>query len=177
MENTTLTISSDGVKVQGRYYTVSNGFTSKQDGSVSIAIKDLLSVDYVKRRSKRIMYIVLVLGSLLIFALSGVRTSIERTIESLDFKSIQTTYKTVQNVNDAIQNSNSSDFYKSLKIIVTGIIVLTSVVCIFCVIYLFSRRRFVEITTMQGTYRIIVQHGDKELHRVVSQLQARILRR
>lgn len=96
MKNTTLTLSSDGVKIQGSYYTVSNGFTSKQDGSISIPYKDLLSVDYVKRRSKRIMYIVLLLGSLLILVLSGVRTNIGRTIESLDFKSLQSTYITAQ---------------------------------------------------------------------------------
>lgn len=76
MENTTITLSGDSVKIQGKYYTVSNGFLSKQDGTVTIPYKDLLSADYVKRRSKRIMYIVLLLGSLLLLVLSGVRTSI-----------------------------------------------------------------------------------------------------
>ncbi|MFY9174156.1 MAG: hypothetical protein WAO24_02250 [Peptococcia bacterium] len=177
MKNTTLTLSSDGVKIQGSYYTVSNGFTSKQDGSISIPYKDLLSVDYVKRRSKRIMYIVLLLGSLLILVLSGVRTNIGRTIESLDFKSLQSTYITAQKINDAVQNSNSSDFYKTLKVIVTGIIILTAIVCVFCIIYLFSRRKFIEITSMRGTYRVAVQGGDMELPHVVSQLQARISQR
>mgnify|MGYP000899226806 CR=1 FL=1 len=176
MENTTLTLSGDSVKIQGRYYTVSNGFTSKQDGSVSIPYRDLLSVDYVKRRSKRVMYIVFVLGSLLILALSGVRTGIVRKIESLDFTSVQSAYKTAQNISDTIRNTGG-DLYKALKAIVTGIIVLTSIVCIFCIIYIFSGRRFVEITSMRGTYRVVVQRGDKELLNAVSQLQARLSRR
>lgn len=177
MDNTSLTLTSEGVKVQGRYYTVSNGFTSKQDGSVLIPYRDLLSVDYVKRRSKKVMYIVLVLGSLLILALSGVRSSIGRKIESLDFSSMQSAYKTAQNINDAIKSNNNGDFYNTLKIIVTVIIVLTSIVCILCIIYLFSGHRFVEITSMRGTYRVAVQRGDKELSHAVSQLQARISRR
>jgi succinate dehydrogenase hydrophobic anchor subunit len=176
MENTTITLSGDSVKIQGKYYTVSNGFLSKQDGTVTIPYKDLLSADYVKRRSKRIMYIVLLLGSLLILVLSGVRTNIGRKIDSLQFSSLQSAYKTAQDVSGKIRDS-SGDFYNTLKAIVTGIMILTAIVCVFCIIYLFSGRRFIEITFMRGTYRVVVQRGDRELPRIVSQLQARIARR
>ena len=176
MENSTLILSGDGVKIQGRYYTVSNGFLSKQDGTVTIPYKDLLSADYVKRCSKRIMYIVLLLGSLLLLVLSGVRTSIGGKIDSIEISSLQSAYKTAQDVTEKIRDS-SGDLYNTLKAIVTGIMILTAIVCVFCIIYLFSRRRFIEITSMRGTYRVVVQRGDRELPRIVSQLQARIARR
>jgi|GEM_PF-898586 len=171
MENNSLTLLSEGVKIQGRYYTVSNGFISKADGSVIIPYRDLLSVDYVKRRSKRIMYIVLVLGFLLMLVLSGVRSRLERTIETLDIKTVQSTYKTLENIGNTIKKGDAGQFYETAKTVVTGIIILTSIVCLFCLIYLFSRRRFVEITSMRGTYRVVVQRGDKEIANIVSQLQ------
>jgi len=122
------------------------------------------------------MYIVLLLGSLLILVLSGVRTNIGRKIDSLQFSSLQSAYKTAQDVSGKIRDS-SGDLYNTLKAIVTGIMILTAIVCVFCIIYLFSRRRFIEITSMRGTYRVVVQRGDRELPRIVSQLQARIARR
>ena len=94
MENSTLILSGDSVKIQGRYYTVSNGFLSKQDGTVTIPYKDLLSADYVKRCSKRIMYIVLLLGSLLLLVLSGGRPHQHR--EEDRFTSIQQPAKRIQ---------------------------------------------------------------------------------
>jgi len=171
MENDTLTLLSDSVKIQGRYYSVSNGFISKVDGSVLIPYKDLLSVEYVKRRSKRVMYIVLILGFLLMLVLSGVRTRLERTIETLDIKNIQSTYKTLENIGNTIKNDDTGEFYKTAKAVVTGIIILTSIVCLFGLIYLFSMRKFIEITSMRGTYRVVVERGNKELAHVVSQLQ------
>jgi len=171
-----LTLLSDGVKIQGRYYTVSNGFISKEDGSVLIPYKDLLSVDYVKRRSKRIMYIVLVLGFLLMLVLSGVRSRLERTIETLNIEDLQSTYKILDNISNSIQRGDAGQFYEKAKAVVTGIIILASIVCLFCLIYLFSARRFVEITSMRGTYRIVVHRGDKEFANIVSQLQMRISR-
>jgi preprotein translocase subunit SecY len=119
---------------------------------------------------------VLLLGSLLLLVLSGVRTSIGRKIDSIEISSLQSAYKTAQDVTEKIRDS-SGDLYNTLKAIVTGIMILTAIVCVFCIIYLFSRRRFIEITSMRGTYRVVVQRGDRELPRIVSQLQARIARR
>lgn len=176
MKNTKLVLSGDSVQIQGKYYTVSNGFLSKQDGTVTIPYRDLLSVDYVKRRSKRIMYIVLLLVSLLILVLSGVRSGIGRKIDSLDFSSLQSAYKTAQDVGEKIRDTGS-DLYNTLQTVVTAIMILTAAVCVFCIIYLISGRRFIEITSMRGTYHIVVKHGDRELPRIVSELQARIAKR
>jgi len=176
MEKGSLTLTGNGVEIQGRYYTVSNGFTSKKEGPVSIPYGKILAVDYVKRRSKRIMYIILVFGLLLIFALSAVRARVERAIESLDFSSVASSYETVRNISDAIDETETGNFYEILKAIVTGVTILAAAICVFCIIYLFTAKKCVEITSMQGTYRVVAEPGSTELARVVPQLQERIAR-
>ncbi|MCL2225495.1 MAG: hypothetical protein FWB96_11070 [Defluviitaleaceae bacterium] len=131
--NSTLTFSDKRVSISGEYYTVSNGFIAEARGEIQISYKDLLAVEFVKRRSKKVMYAMLFPAATLMFAWN-------------------------------------------LKEIVpfAAMAVLAMVVCFMAVVYLSSVRQFVEITSMKGTYRIPVPHGDSEMEVTVSQLQKRI---
>ncbi|MCL1997146.1 MAG: hypothetical protein FWG65_00070 [Turicibacter sp.] len=62
----------------------------------------------------------------------------------------------------------------SLEIFLLAIIALAVIICVTGLIYLFSARRFVEITSMRGTYRIAMDNGDLELENTVERLQRRM---
>lgn len=171
MNNVSIVLSPDYVTIKGKYYTVSNGFISKAEGLVSLNYRDLLSVEVVKRRSKKIMYGVLLLGSILIFSLSIVRGNIERQIKSLDFSSIKSAGNTLQTMNYTIQQGQGSELYKNAKVAVTAIIILVAIVCVACIVYLFSGRKFLEITSMGGTYRVRVRRGDMSMRNTILQLK------
>lgn len=133
MDDKPLALLHDSVKIQGKYYTISNGFITERTGVVELRYADLLMVEFAKHCSKKLMYATLLLGAVLVFA--------------LDFDSI----------------------------VSAGIlVVLTLVVCAIGLAHFFSSKQFIEITSMQGTYRIEVKHRDTEIERVVNQLRSRI---
>jgi len=68
MINTRLSLLENCVVINGEYYTVSNGFISKTHGKIKLRYKDLLSVEFVKQRSKKIMYAMLLPAGLLMLA-------------------------------------------------------------------------------------------------------------
>jgi len=61
-------LSERCLNIHGEYYTVSNGFISKACGEIQINYSDLLSVEIVKKRSKKIMYTMLFPAGVLAFA-------------------------------------------------------------------------------------------------------------
>ena len=54
------------------------------------------------------------------------------------------------------------------------LIPLVVTVCAAGAAYLLSGRLFVELTSMHGTYRIAVQHGDSEIENAIARLRNRI---
>ena len=69
MGNHQLTLHPTHIKITGQHYTVSNGFAAKAHNEVTLPYSDILTVELVKRRSKKMMYVILILGAVLIFAL------------------------------------------------------------------------------------------------------------
>ena len=67
MDNRQLVLLSDCVKICGEHYTVSNGFATKVFGEIQVRYSDLLTVELVRQRSKKMMYVVLLLGGVLLF--------------------------------------------------------------------------------------------------------------
>lgn len=175
MDNSLLSLSSDSVKIKGVHYTVSNDFLKKADGEVQLHYKDLLSVELVKRRSKRAMYITLFLGSILVFILSFVRSNIEAKINDLiTINSVQDAYETATKLYDTLQQGRNSEEYQQVANIVTALMIFTIIITIVGILYLFSGRYFAELTTMYGTYRVKVKQGDDEIKRIIVQVQKRI---
>jgi len=126
---------SDGyVAIRGEHYVVSNGFATKTHGEVRLWLNELLSIELIRHRSKKAMYVMLLPTGILAFTLN---------------------------------------FDSTLSMIPT--IFLAVIICIVGLVYLLSARQFVEFTTMQGTYRIAVEHSDTEIEDSVTQMQQRII--
>jgi len=53
-------LTNDSIYITGEYNTVSNGFVTQGNGEVCLPLKELLAVELVKRRSKRLLYAVMV---------------------------------------------------------------------------------------------------------------------
>jgi len=63
-----ITPAETGIIIDGKYFTVVNGYQSTKYGDFFIEYKNLLSVDRVRRRSKKIFFAFILLGSMLIAA-------------------------------------------------------------------------------------------------------------
>ena len=131
--NNNLTLLDNSISIDGEHYTVSNGFVTKAYGEIRIRYKDLLAVEIVKQRSKKVMYTMLIPTGILLFVW------------------------------------NFESFIPMIPIAILAVIV-----CVMALMYFFSVRRFVEFTSMKGTYRIAVQRGDSEIETIITQLQSRI---
>jgi len=66
MKNKKLTLLGEFVNISGEYFTVSNGFVTKAHGEIQIKYSDILAVELVKHRSKKVMYVTLFLGGILL---------------------------------------------------------------------------------------------------------------
>ena len=126
-------MSSDCIIINGEHYTVSNGFVTKAYGEVQIQYNDLLTVEVVKCRSKKLLYAMLIPTGIMILVL------------------------------------NMEGF---LSIAIAAFLAI--IICVFGILYAFSMRRFIEITSMRGTYRISMKYDDLELENIAVQLQQRI---
>jgi hypothetical protein len=165
--NKSLILSADSVSIQGRYFTVSNGFMTKAEGVVQLRKKDLLSVEIVKHRSKKAMFAVLILGSILIFILSFIRANIGAD-------NIIDIYDMARDTYELIRDGRDSGIYKQARAAVMAIMVFTGIITVFGAGYLFSGKKYVELTTMSGIYRVIMKRGDNEAKSVVLQLRGRL---
>jgi len=56
---------NDNVEINGIYYTVVNGYTKRTQGKLHIRYGSLLSVCYVKRRLKNVLFVFILVGSVL----------------------------------------------------------------------------------------------------------------
>jgi len=164
--NNPLIITPEDIIIRGRYYTVSNGFLTKADGEVVIKRKNLLSADWVKRRSKRAMYGVLILGSLLIALLSYIQSNFF-TVET----DLQSMYGVFTDVIDITRHGRDSEFIQSIRGFITTVMVLTGIVTLAGAGYVFSGRQYAEITTMHGIYRIEAKRGDINVRNAVLSLR------
>lgn len=182
MENKTLILSHSGVDIRGKYYTVSNGFVTKEDSTVHLRNSDLLSVELVKRRSKKAMYVVLILGCVLISVLLIIRAEINSlakdALKIANAQNMQEVYRAAKDTYEMVQDAHGGNYNKrvidGIKAILAILIVLVALVSICGAVYLFSGRRFVELTTMRGTYRVRIKRGDNEIKDIVTQLRGRL---
>ena len=128
-----LTLLDEYATIKGEYYTVSNGFISKAYGELQLKYGDLLTVEFTKHRSKKMLYAMLIPTGIIVLVFN---------LESF------------------------------LSIVATALLAI--LVCVMGILYFLSVRRFVEVTSMRGTYRIAVERDDSEIESVVTQLQRRI---
>ncbi|MCL2603219.1 MAG: hypothetical protein FWD90_01925 [Defluviitaleaceae bacterium] len=115
------------------HFTVNNGFITKSTGEAVVNYGDVLAVEFVKRRSKKVMYMSLICCGLMVLGM---------------------------------------DYYKHLPTTIP--IAVVAVVGILCFTFLFSVRRFLEITTMKGIFRVPISKHDDSIKTLVLQLRKHI---
>jgi len=138
MNSPSLSLSADCVCISGEHYTISNGYASKANGNVRLPFDSILAVEYVKRRSKKMLYVMLLIMGIALTIISII-----------------------------------SNMYDSTELFVIIFVAFSVPATIVGIAYFFSGRRYVELTTMQGTYRVAITHESTEIERVVEQLQKR----
>jgi len=66
MKSAFLTITPTGVSINGRYYTLSAGYQTAQEGMQFIPYAELLNVERVRRFSKRALLLFVAIGSVVV---------------------------------------------------------------------------------------------------------------
>jgi hypothetical protein len=144
---TVLSRSADYVCISGEYYTVSNGYLTKNTGEVYLPINTILSAECVRRRSKESLYIMLlILGGGL--AVSGLIYWVYNTFFLMIFGLT----------------------FTMIGLVVVVIFAVSIPSVIFGIKYFFSYQSFVEFTTLNGIYRAKVPHGDTQMENLIKKL-------
>jgi hypothetical protein len=120
-----ITHAETGISIDGKYYAVVGGYQSAKRGNFFIEYKDLLAIDFVRRRSKRIFFAFIFIG-----ALWRVAPPVFNTLIRL------------------VGLFGGTEWYLA---VLTIIVSLTSV-CMLAL--LFSRRAYIEFTFIGGIVRI-----------------------
>ena len=176
MDNTNLSLNADGVTIQGEHYTVSNGFLSKANGRVHILFKDLLSAEIVKRRSKKAMYVTLIIGCILIFALNYARNNFVPSAPEIRLDTVESVLDTYEAISGFIDDIDTF-LYRDLRVILNVMIPIVAFLTIAAAVYLFSGKRFIEFVTMRGTYRVDTKNMGADADNVVRLVASRAQRR
>jgi len=157
-----LSFSADFVHIRGEYYTVSNGFMSKAKGEVELPVSSILSVESVKRRSKKIMYAVLLIMGVAIALIYPTIIAYNYVTGLIDGSFWDLNYMFIGRHAHAFAMLAIVFMFASIPATIVGLV------------YFFNGRHFVELTTMRGTYRVAVPRGDVQMESVVKQLQQQI---
>ena len=140
-----ISLSANGIAIDGQYYTVVNGYQSVKHGQFYIEYKNILSVAYVRRRSKNMFFMFILFASLLV------------TMLFLP--------KLVVNVVNLFTNE---------EIISTVIQGLTALCGIILAILALSKRAYIEFTFIGGVIRVPCLSTSKlDAMNLVSKIQAR----
>lgn len=74
-----LTITKEYLVVKGKHFQVSNGYLHCSNQTQAISVKDIMSMEYLTMRSKRLFIIFMVLMTLVVFGGAGVRKMLSVT--------------------------------------------------------------------------------------------------
>lgn len=174
MNNKPIVLTAEGVLIQGKYYTVSNGFVRGAKGPRHLRYRDMLSAELVRRRSKRTMYAVLLAACILFAILTAIRSSIGVVDDALKLAGSQSIEQAVETAKKLQEGIQSGAFRNAVRGVLLILMVLTAAVGIFGAIYLFSGRWVLELVTMEGTFQVPVRRRDPEIQSLVSKLQGRL---
>ncbi|MCL2198072.1 MAG: hypothetical protein FWB80_04035 [Defluviitaleaceae bacterium] len=144
---TTLSRSDDHICIKGEYYTVTNGYLTKNTGEVNIPINTILSAECVKRQSKETLHIMLLIfgGGL---AVVGLVYWLYNTL-FLMFLGLTMTM---------------------LAVIIVIIFVVSVPAVLIGVKYFFSGQNFAEFTTLNGIYCVKIPPGDTQMENLINTL-------
>ena len=181
---TSLTLIGDWVHISGEHFTVSNGYNAKCNGMVRLPIGSILAVECVKRRSKKVMYAMLLIMGIAMVII----TPIQNAFNALNAFAndlfwggvgaaggVGTQLEMVQAIPgmglpDILPEPEFGGF--SLTEIFAIIFIIFAIPAVIVgFVYFLTGRRYVELTTMQGIYRIPIPRGDTQIENTVKHLQ------
>ena len=138
-----ITLTAAGITVDGQYFTLVNGYQSGRQGQLHIEYKDLLAVERVRRRSKKMMFLFVGVGSLIVAAIYGIDALIN-IIFSDPVSAVKTGFRIARVF-------NVTGILNTIAAVFTGVVILAAG-CLLA--FAFSNRAYIELTFIGGAVRV-----------------------
>lgn len=147
-----LTITKEYLVVKGKHYQVRNHYLYATEKAQAISIKDVLSMEYLTIRSKRMFIVFVILMTIVVFGGVGIRKmfSVTRQIDR-EVQKIEKTYNYVTdedidiNITDTIEGALCEIGIKGI-VVIYAILIIGSVVCF--LYYLLRPFRVLYVSTL-----------------------------
>lgn len=160
-----LTMTTEYLVVKGKHYRVNNNYLYRSKQTLAIKAKDLLNMEYLTLRSKRLLIAFIILMTLVVFGASGMRKliSVTRQIDR-EVQKVENVYNYVAEEDIEINLTGSvKNIFSSLGI--TGIIaiyislIFGSVGCLS--VYLFKPYRVLYISSLGSIVAVEKKYYNK----------------
>lgn len=151
-ESADLTMTKEYLVIKGKHLEIKNNYLHMSKQTEVVKVKDILSMEYLAIRSKRMFVIFMILMTIVVFGGVGVRKvlSVTRQIDR-ELKKIEKVYNYVAdedidiNVNGSVKNVLSELGIKEI-VTVYVVLIMGSIICF--LIYLFKPYRVLYISTL-----------------------------
>lgn len=131
-----LTMTDEYLIVKGPHYNLSNGYINRTEQTKAISVKDILNVEYVTMRSKRLFMIFITLMSLVTLILPTMRKVIND----------RQARRTVKEIYNHIQSYDTAFIILKLVIAIHVILIVASVLLL--ILYFIKCYRFLRISSV-----------------------------
>ena len=138
-----VTLKQNQIDIEGASYRYVNGFLSKESGKRIIAMEKLLSVSQITARSKKLMFSFVLVGALI----SALLAVIENIRYLLTDKNVVSVIRFVE------RNHDTGAIRLGME---TGAVIFVLVILLSYILlafFLFSRRRYLELSFIGGVVR------------------------
>ena len=119
-----LTMTKEYLVVKGKHYQVRNGYLYRSNQTQAISVKDILNMEYLTMRSKRLLIIFIILMTFVVFGGVGIRKLLSVTMQ-ID-KEVQKVENAYNYVAEEDIDINITGFIKNilLELGIRGVIVV-----------------------------------------------------
>lgn len=147
-----ITVTDHGIITDGIYYTYLNGYMNKQSRRHFINKNDLLLAKVVRDRSKKIMFAFVAIGIVFVWIYKWLYNTIGALFNVNSFSDFENQVEQIGQYVDYIAEEISSPsflFYLIMAVIIAVIIASYG----FLIYYVFTNRKYLELTFIGGCIR------------------------